>query len=95
MIYYLVKSVSTATEGNPNFKGSVVTHYNGKKDFCFKRSTTGNYSDYATDYDGISKFNLASYGYKSEAQAKRCYSYKHPENSKNWTTEVSIICVEA
>lgn len=95
MKYYLVKSVSTATEENPSFKGSMATYYSGKGDYCLKRLVEGNYSRYIHPFDYICKFNLDMYGYKSEAMAKRSYNYKHPENSKNWTTEVSIVCVEA
>jgi len=94
MKYYLVKTISTATEENPSFKGSIDTYYSGKKRYCLKELVEGSYSRYVDSYDYICKYNLDMYGYKSEAMAKRSYNYKHPENCKLWTCEVSIECID-
>ena len=88
-IYYLIDSISTATPENDNFKGHMENRIHGKGDYTLFCETT----------DGWRNFNLLApywvreYGYKRECDAKRNWSYNHPENSKYWKTEVKIIRV--
>lgn len=87
MLKYFVKSVSVATDENVNFRGSVYTYYNGKQD-----QVIGSFGDpYLRE--GIYGY-AREYGYSTAAQAKRCYSFRHPENSKNWKTTVEIVCLD-
>lgn len=90
MKYYLVKTVSTATDENPGFSGQIETTYNGVGDYLL-------FSDAPYYYGHLNLLNayfIEEYGYKSEALAKRCYSYKHPQNDRNWTSTVSIECFD-
>ena len=86
-IYYLVQNICTATARNENFAGEVHSYIHGKGDYLLFMETP----------DGWRNFNLLApywvrkYGYKRECDAKRCYTYTHPENSKYWSSEVKII----
>lgn len=85
---FLVKSVSTATKENPNFAGSVITYWTGKKEAIVASE--------GTEWNDIemNPYFVEEYGYNRMCDAKRSYDYKHPENSRNWTTVVEIVTVE-
>ena len=85
---YLVKTVSTATPENPTHAGSVVTDYYGKAEELL-------FSDYrGCRYNNLTPALVKEYGYKRECDARRAYSYTHPENTDYWRTTVEIVKVE-
>ena len=83
-IRYIVKSKSIATEENENFKGSVHYCYHGKEDYHL--SMWGEWHKYKA-----ARWELLEYGYKRECDAKRNWSYNHPQNDKHWKTKVEIL----
>ena len=83
---YLVKETSVATENNTNFKGETIYTYYGKGGVSLKRE---GFSDKDMEF-----WELNEYGYKRECDAKRCWDYKHPENSEYWQSTVEIVCYE-
>lgn len=87
---YLVKETSKATNNNPNFKGKEVVTLYGKEDKMLKYE-----SNFPNDsnFDHIS-WLVEEYGYKREYDARRNYTYNHPENSNFWTSAVEIITIE-
>lgn len=89
-VYYLVKSVFTATEENKNFPGQVVTTIHGKENQrLYMDGSYKKMSDFTILYPGM----VRMYGYKNKRDAARNWSYKNPENSQFWTTEVEIVQV--
>ena len=89
--YYLVKSITRATEQNKNFFGSVETHIRGKD--CYTLYAEGT-PDRWHDIDLMTPYFVRQYGYKRECDARRSYAYKHPERSQWWQERVEIITVE-
>lgn len=90
MIKYLVKSISKATEENKNFAGKVSTYYHGKGDYLV---STDNELIWNAP-KSLSPYFVSEYGYDRLCDAKRCWSYKNPENDKFWKTTCSIVKVE-
>lgn len=86
-MYYLVQSISTATERNENFAGEVHCYIHGKSDKLLQAETGSAFYD----TNLLTPYFVRQYGYVRECDAKRCYSYTHPENSKAWTTEVNVV----
>lgn len=81
---YLVKSTSTATDENPNFKGEVHVYYYGKGDtLCGASEITGLFP--------LCSYMIEEYGYSRACDAKRCWSFNNPQNDKFWKTEVEIV----
>lgn len=87
---YLVKVAQTATEENVNFANAVYTHYYGKNDELLK---TDDPNIWNAPKEFIPYF-VEKYGYNRKCDAKRCWSYKNPENSKWWKSTASIVEVE-
>ena len=85
---YIVKSVSTATEENQSFKGEVHVYYHGKGD-----ELIGTEGVEMLKRD-LTNWSIKKYGYDRLCDARRCYSYKYPENTKYWRTSVEIVEVE-
>lgn len=95
MIKYLVKSVSRATDANKNFKGVVTTDYIGKGDKCIGTDNPNLWHvPIVNNPAEIGTYWLDEYGYNRECDAKRCWSYKNPENNNSWQTRVEIVAVE-
>lgn len=86
---WLVKETSVATEQNPNFAGKVTVGYFGKGDECLKLEGCG-----WEDYDHI-RHMLEEYGYNREADARRNWTYRNPENTEYWKSTVEIVEVKA
>lgn len=86
--YYFIKSISTATETNPSFAGEVHIRVSGKgEEDIFCETPDGWYNKDFTMY----AYGIMEYGYKRLCDAKRSYSYKHPQNDQHWTTTVKIV----
>ena len=89
--FYFVKEVSTATPDNTNFAGEVHTYIFGKDNFrLFEDVPNGWYNKDLTDCP----YCILENGYKRLCDAKRNYIYKHPENSKYWTSTVKIVSLD-
>ena len=89
--FWFVKSVSTATDENKNFAGEVHTYIFGKNEFrLFEDVPGGFYNKDLTDCP----YCVVEYGYKRLCDAKRAYSYKHPQNDNSWRTTVKIVSVD-
>ena len=88
--YYLVKTVTKATEYNEFSKGAVHTHVFGKNcEMLF--AETG---DPWIDRDYMTPYYIRNYGYKRECDARRSFAYKNPERSIYWTERPEIIAVD-
>ncbi len=86
-MYYLVQSISTATERNTNFAGECHLYYHGKgNELLFAETGLAH-----IDFDNLTPYFVREYGYKRLCDAERNWSYKNPENDKYWTTEVQIV----
>ena len=86
-LYYLVESVSTATPKNENFDGQVHTHLFGKGEIALFAETGSAFCD----KNLLTPYFVRQYGYKRECDARRNWSYKHPQNDEYWKTETRII----
>ena len=89
---YLVKETSTATPDNKNFAGTVQVAYYGKNQMLIKIETISGTA--INDFDPIQKWNIATYGYGRECDAKRSWIYNNPENTKSWSSTVEIVSIE-
>ena len=89
--YWFVKSVSTATPENENFAGQVHTYIIGKDNFHLYEDVPGGW--YNRDYTNC-PYIIHEYGYKRACDAKRTYSYKHPQNDEYWNTKVQIVSLD-
>ena len=85
-IYYLSQNISTATAMNHSFGGEVHVYLHGKEDKLL--FADGN--PYVQT-NLLTPFFLRQYGYKTESEAKRNYSYRNPENTEYWRTETRIV----
>ena len=88
--YYLVKTITKATEQNEHFKGAVHTHIFGKDGEMLFAET----GDTWIDRDCMTPYFVREYGYKRECDARRSYAYKNPERSIYWQERPEIITVE-
>jgi hypothetical protein len=86
-IYYLIESISTATDRNQNFAGETHLYYHGKGDELLFAETGTAYAD----TNLLTPYHIREYGYKRECDARRNWSYNNPENSKYWQTETRIV----
>lgn len=89
---YVVMSVSKATESNLNFAGQVLISLHGKHDA--EIGNLGSHAEATYMVREPSVYMLTEYGYSRKCDAVRSYMYKHPQNDKNWTTEVSILEID-
>lgn len=89
--FWFVKSISTATPENKNFAGEVHTYIFGKDAFRLYEDVPGGwYNKDLTDCP----YCVLEYGYKRLCDAKRSYSYKHPQNDDSWRTTVKIVSID-
>ena len=89
---YLVMNVSIATDKNPNFAGLVHETLNGKGDRLLYSG--GSYAEVEHFERKLWESDVREYGYKRVCDAKKCYSYTHPQNDEFWKTEVALVEVE-
>ena len=88
--YYLVLVVAKATESNHNFAGAVRKYIYGKRDeLLFTDSEE--ITKYKAGYDKLYASDIREYGYTRRQDAKRCYSYTHPDNNGKWTSKAYVV----
>ena len=87
-IYYLTESVMTATPATDR-EGEVHTYIHGKGDELLFAETPDGY----INRNHLTPYFVREYGYRRESDARRNWSFKHPENNYAWRTESSIIRV--
>jgi len=88
---YLVKSIKTATANNQSYSGNEThTYIYGKDQYLLFADTR----DKFVARDLLIPYFVRKYGYERKCDAKRAYSYTHPENTEYWNTKVEIITVE-
>ena len=85
-IYYLTMNISTATVRNMSFGGEVHTYIHGKEDKLLDADGNRHINCHL-----LTPYWVRQYGYKTEAEAKRNWSYRNPENTEYWQTESRII----
>lgn len=88
--FYLVKSVCKATANNQSYWGETHTYIHGKEEYLLLADTR----DEFVVRDLMTPYFVRQYGYKRECDAKRSYSYTHPENTEYWRSTAEIIEVE-
>ena len=88
--FYLVKSVCKATASNQSYVGETHTYIHGKEEYLLLADTR----DEFVARDLMTPYFVRQYGYKRESDAKRSYSYTHPENTEYWRSTAEIITVE-
>ena len=88
--FYLVKSVCKATANNMSYGGETHIYIHGKEDYLLFADTR----DKFVARDLMTPYFIRKYGYKRECDARRSYSYKHPENTEYWRRTAEIIAVE-
>lgn len=86
-IYYAVESLMTANYANEN-PDEFRIYIHGKEDMML--FSDGEPTGWG-NRDNLSAYFVRKYGYKSESDARRNWSYKHPENTKYWQTETRIV----
>ena len=87
---YLVKSISTATANNHSCGGETHTYIHGKEEYLLFADTPDEY----VARNQMTPYFVKEHGYKRECNARRAYSYTHPENTEYWRTVTEIIAVE-
>ena len=87
---YIIKAVSTATADNPSFAGEVHTWWIGKGDKHLGLKVD-NAKTWHEEFDLLNRWNIKDFGYARKCDAVRNYSYRNPENTKFWTTEVEVV----
>lgn len=88
--YFLVYVKSKATPENPNFAGKVNKYIYGKGDeLLFTDSTE--ITDHFNGFNKLWASDIREYGYKRRQDAKRCYSYTHPDNNGYWTSRAYVV----
>ena len=88
--FYLVKSVSTATADNMSYYGETHTYIKGKDEYLLFADTK---DKFVARYL-LTPYFVRQYGYTRKCDAKRAYSFTHPENTEYWKTTAEIITVE-
>lgn len=89
---YFVKVVSKATDDNQNFAGQKSITLYGKNETWIMH--VGSAAESTRTVRQFNESMARLYGYKRECDAKRSYMYKHPDNSKYWTSEASIVQID-
>ena len=87
---YLVKTISTATANNQSYGGETHVYIHGKDGYLLEAETR----DPFVARDLITPYFVREHGYKRECDARRAYSYTHPENTEYWNSTAEIIAVE-
>ena len=88
--YFLVLVVATATDSNPSYAGAVRKYVYGKRDeLLFTDSEE--ITKYKAGYDKLYASDIREYGYTRRQDAKRCYSYTHPDNNGYWTSKAYVV----
>ena len=85
--FYAVHEISTATERNANFAGEVHAYIKGKENFTLFCETPDGWHN----CNLLAPYWVKKYGYTRECDAKRNYTFNHPQNDKYWKTEVRIV----
>lgn len=88
--YFLVYVKATATPENKDFAGAVRKYIYGKSDkllFTDDEEIT----KYKAGYDKLWASDIREHGYARRQDAKRCYSYTHPENNGYWTSKAYVV----
>lgn len=85
---YLVKTVSTPTELNENFKHEFAVYYYGKKGKSV--GTVSNAGAFSRNWLP-SMYQIKEYGYDRVCDAKRSWNYNNPQNDDYWRTNVQIV----
>ena len=85
--YFGVQVISTATAANENFAGEVHSYIFGTGEEWLFAETGSAWNDCNRLYPSY----VREYGYKRRCDAVRNYEYKHPQNDRNWKTEVKIV----
>ena len=88
-IYFLTQNVSKATANNQSYCGETHTYIHGKDEYLLFADTR----DKFVARNLLTPYFVRQYGYKRECDARRSYSYTHPENTEYWRTESRIIRV--
>lgn len=89
-IYFLIQKISTATERNTNFEGEVHTHIVGKDDYALFRETSD--TDVYGNFNFLTPYFVREHGYKRQCDAKRNWTYKHPDvDEPYWSSDVRIV----
>lgn len=88
--FYLVKSISKATANNQSYGGETHIYIHGKDEYLLYADTR----DEFVNRDLMTPYFVRQYGYKRECDARRSYSYKHPENTEYWRSTAELITVE-
>ena len=88
--YYLVKTVSKATPANHSYGGETHTYIHGKDGFLLFADT----KDPFVNRDCMTPYFVRQKGFTKESDARRAYSFKHPENTEYWRSTAEIIAVE-
>ncbi len=88
--FYLVKTVSKATANNQSYGGETHVYIHGKDEYLLLADTP----DKFVSRDLMTPYFVRQYGYKRECDARRSYSYKHPENTEYWRSNAEIISVD-
>lgn len=86
--YYAVMEKMAATDRNTNFAGEHRTAIIGKYNKLLLHE--GDKSGWL-DRNLLAPYWVREYGYKRPCDARRNWTYNHPENSKYWSSEVSIV----
>ena len=89
--YWFVKTVSKATAKNTNFAGEVHTYIFGKEDFRLFEDVPGGF--FNKDLTNA-PYCIVEHGYKRPCDAKRSYSFKHPQNDEAWRTTVKLVSLD-
>ena len=86
--YYAVLTTMTATSMNASVAGECRTLIHGKDNKLLLHE--GDKSGWA-NCNYLAPYWVREYAYKRPCDARRNWSYNHPENSKWWTSDVSIV----
>lgn len=88
MKYYLVRTISKATDINLSFAGQTLICFYGKAQKCLSRD--GDHAELNHCAKMLYPREIEEYGYTRKQEALRSWVYKNPENNENWKTAVSI-----
>ena len=88
--FFLVYVVAKATENNPSFAGKVRKYIFGKGDELLWTDSP-EITSYFRGYDKLWASDVREYGYTRRQDAKRCYSYTHPEDGEYWKSKAYVV----
>lgn len=88
--YFLVYVKAEATPDNPNFAGVVNKYVYGKGDELLYTDSK-EITAYSAEYNKLYASDIRAYGYTRRQDAKRCYSYTHPDNNGHWSSKAYVV----